>query len=66
MIPQNITDKTRGIEKSAEFENAIEVAVSVLRVLLTEDSVISFIEGELELKDGELMKAYKALLNAKR
>lgn len=57
---------SRESERNVEYKKAVEIATGVLRVLLTEDSVVSFIEGELELKEGELMKAYKMLMNARR
>ncbi len=56
----------RESKRNTEYEKALEIATGVLRVLLTEDSVASYIEGELKLKEGELMKAYKTLLNARR
>lgn len=60
MITKMVTqaEKTTG----TEYEKAVETATSALRVLLTEDTVVSFIEGELKLKEGELMKAYKTLM----
>lgn len=61
----NMTTQSEKTERNAEYEKAVEIAIDVLRVLLTEDSVVSFIEGELELKRGELIRAYK-ILNAKR
>jgi|GEM_PF-5686930 len=57
---------SRESERNAEYEKAVEIATGILRVLLTEDSVVSFIEGELKLKEGELMEAYKTLSNTRR
>lgn len=50
--------------KDAELEEARAIAEDVLEELLTEDSVLLHIEGELNLPDGAIKKAYKTLHKA--
>ncbi len=52
--------------KDAGLEEARGIAEDALEVLLTEDSVLLHIEGELNLPDGAIKKAYKTLQKARR
>lgn len=51
--------------KDAELEEARDIAEDALEVLLTEDDVLLHIEGELNLPDGAIKKAYKTLQKAR-
>lgn len=54
-----------GLRKSAALDEARQTAEDTLGVLLaTEESVISFLEGEIGLEDGAIKKAYRTLLRA--
>lgn len=51
--------------KDAELERARDIAEDTLETLLTEDSVLLHIEGELNLPPGSIKKAYKTLHKAR-
>lgn len=51
--------------KYAELEEARAVAEDALEILLTEDSVLLHIEGELNLAPGAIKKAYRTLQKAR-
>lgn len=48
-------------DTDAELERAMGIAVDALELLLSEDRVLLYIEGELNLPDGAIEKAYKTL-----
>jgi len=61
-------EKIMGIKenrKDAELEEARAVAEDALELLLTDDSVLLRIEGELNLPPGAIKKAYKTLHKAR-
>ena len=61
-------EKIMGIKenrKDAELEEARAVAEDALEILLTEDSVLLHVEGELNLPPGSIKKAYKILHKAR-
>lgn len=51
--------------KDAKLEEARDIAEDALEVLLTEDSVLLHVEGELNLPDGAIKKAYRTLRKAR-
>lgn len=53
------------IRKDAELERARDIAEDTLETLLTEDSILLHIEGELNLPPGSIKKAYKTLHKAR-
>ncbi len=55
----------RANRKDAEIERARDIAEDALEVLLTEDRVLLHIEGELNLPDGAIKKAYRTLQKAR-
>lgn len=50
--------------KNTGLEEARNIAEDALGVLLTEDSVLLYIEGELNLPDGAIQRAYRVLQRA--
>ena len=55
-----------GLRKSAALDEARQIAEDALGVLLTEVSVLLHIEGELNLPDGAIKKAYNTLQKARK
>ncbi len=51
--------------KDVELERARDIAEDTLEALMTEDSVLLHIEGELNLPPGSIKKAYKTLHKAR-
>lgn len=61
-------EKIMGIKenrKDAELERARDIAEDALELLLTEDSVLLHVEGELNLAPGSIKKAYRTLQKAR-
>lgn len=52
--------------KDAELEEAQAIAEDTLELMLTENRVLLYIEGELNLPDGAIKKAYKTLRKARK
>lgn len=51
--------------KDAGLERARDIAEDALEILMTEDSVLLHVEGELNLPPGSIKKAYKTLHKAR-
>jgi len=51
--------------KDAELERARDIAEDTLEALMTDDSVLFHVEGELNLPPGSIKKAYKTLQKAR-
>lgn len=52
--------------KDAELEEARAIAEDILEELLTKESVLLHIEGELNLPDGAIKKAYRTIAKARK
>lgn len=53
-------------QKDAELEEARDIAEDTLGVLLSEENVLLHVECELNLPDGAIKRAYRALLKARK